>query len=42
MVNSMAQTPEHKAARGANRKTIALLVAVVVSLYIGSFFILSD
>jgi len=38
----MNMTPEHKAARGANRKTIATLVIVVVTLYIGSFFFLTD
>jgi len=35
-------TPEQKAARGANKKTIAILVIIVVTLYISSFFILSD
>jgi hypothetical protein len=37
----MTSTREHQAARGANMKTIAVLAAVVVALYIGSFFILS-
>jgi hypothetical protein len=38
----METTPEHEAARGANRKTIITLFAVALSFYIGSFFILSD
>jgi hypothetical protein len=38
----MSQTPEHKAARGGIMKTLAALMVVVVSLYIASFFVLSD
>ena len=38
----METTPEHEAARGANRKTIAALFAVALAFYIGSFLILSD
>lgn len=38
----MAPTPEHEAARGANRKVIAILLVVVVALYLGSFFILGS
>jgi len=38
----MATTPEHQTARRANKKVIFALVAVVLALYIGSFFILSD
>lgn len=38
----MALTPEHEAARGANRKVIIVLLAVVLALYLGSFFILGS
>jgi hypothetical protein len=38
----MAMTHEHEAARGGNKKVILTLVAVVLALYIGSFFILSS
>ena len=38
----MNMTPEHKAARGAIMKTLATLVVIVIMLYIGSFFFLTD
>ena len=38
----MAQTPEHKAAHSGIMETLAILVAVVIALYIGSFFFLTD
>ena len=41
-VENMAMTPEHEVARGANKKVIITLVAVVVALYFGSFFILGS
>ena len=41
-LNTMSLTPEHKAARGAIMKTLAALLIVVIALYVGSFFFLSD
>jgi hypothetical protein len=38
----MATTPEHQAARSGIRKVIAVLVAVALSFFIGSFFILGS
>ena len=38
----MNMTPEHKAARGGIMKTLATLVVIVIMLYIGSFFFLTD
>ena len=39
--SNMAQTPEHKAAHSGIMKTLVILIAVVVALYIGSFFFLT-
>jgi hypothetical protein len=38
----MATTPEHQAARSGIRKVLAVLVAVGLAFFIGSFFILGS